>query len=71
MVAKAFFMNVTKKYKTFCPKKNFTVFKGAIFGIFENTKTFDKMFYYFFVTFMKNAYSTISSSQQQRTTKSQ
>ena len=40
MVAKAFFMNVRKKNKTFCQKKSFRVFKGAFFGIFEHPKTF-------------------------------
>ena len=43
------------------PKKSFSEFKDAIFGIFEHTKTFiGKMFYKFYVTFMKNAFPTIS-----------
>ena len=35
-------------------EKSLSVFKDAIFGIFEHTKNFiGKMFYYFYVTFMK------------------
>ena len=50
----------TKKIKHFT-KNSFRVFKGDIFCIFENPKTFfGKMFYNFFVTFMKNAFATIS-----------
>ena len=42
-------------------EKSFRVFKDAFFCIFEHTKTFiGKMFYYFYVTFMKNAFQTIS-----------
>ena len=38
-------------------EKSFSVFKDAISGIFEHTKTFiGKMFHYFYVTFMKNAF---------------
>ena len=39
MVAKAFFINIKKKYNIWT-KKSFSEFKGAIFGIFEHTKTF-------------------------------
>ena len=29
-----------KNNKTFCQQKSFSVFEGAMFGIFENTQTF-------------------------------
>ena len=62
MVEKAFFMNVKKKKKIkHFAKKSFSVFKNAKNSTFEHTKTsFDKMFYYFFIAFMKNAFATIS-----------
>ena len=61
MVANAFFMNAIKKIIKHFAKKSFSVFKNAKNSTFEHTKTLvGKMFYYFFVTFMKNAFATIS-----------
>ena len=58
---KSIFHECDKKIIKHFANQSFSVFKGAIFGIFEHTKTFfGKMFYNFFVTFMKNAFATNS-----------
>ena len=55
-------MNMKEKNnKTFCQKKSFRVFKGAIFGIFERPQTFFwQNVILFFFTFITNAFTTIS-----------
>jgi len=52
-------MNAIKKIKHFA-KKSFSVLKNAKNSIFEHTNIFfGKMFYYFLIVFMKNAFGTI------------
>ena len=57
---KSIFHEYDKKIIKHFTKKNVSVFKNAKNSIFEHTNIFfGKMFYYFFIVFMKNGFGTI------------
>ena len=61
MVTKAFSMNAIKKLSNIFSKKSFSVFKGAIFSIFEHTYTFfGQTILLFFYCIYENAFATNS-----------